>query len=276
MARKDTSCGTVADKRQQRRSSIYEGNAVIGELGDIGNFDVPELGDIVFNLVDFLPSDEMEETRYILPHFVQYSEQDFVLYENAERLAKELKPICEGARCDVFLAGSFIFGDFIEAFMRENQVHAEEMTISTLSLSQENVDSLEGLMTHGYIDKLNLIISVYFWAHERNGLLPYIYRHLDIGQGEDGTGGRFQLAVAGMHTKTVHFKTAGGKHIVIHGSANLRSSGSIEQFTLEENKKLYDFYNEQFKKIVEKYATIKKPIRNKNAWDIFTRKHFKD
>ena len=99
MARKDTSSGTVADKRQQRRSSIYEGNAVIGELGDIGNFDVPELGDIVFNLVDFLPSDEMEETRYILPHFVQYSEQDFVLYENAERLAKELKPISEGVRC---------------------------------------------------------------------------------------------------------------------------------------------------------------------------------
>jgi hypothetical protein len=85
----------ATDEQQQRRSSIYEGDALLSELGDIGNFDVPELGDIVFNLVDFLPSDEMEETRYILPHFVQYSEQDFVLYENAERLAKELKPISE-------------------------------------------------------------------------------------------------------------------------------------------------------------------------------------
>ena len=50
----------------------------------------------------------------------------------------------------------------------------------------------------------------------------------------------------------------------------------IQKTISAENKKLYDFYNEQFKKIIEKYATIKKPIRNKNAWDIFTRKHFKD
>lgn len=160
--------------------------------------------------------------------------------------------------------------------MRENRCHTSEMTISTLSLSQDNVDSLEGLMTHGYIDKLNLIISVYFWAHERYALLPYMYKHLDIGQSEDGTGGRFQLAVAGMHTKTCHFKTDGGKYIVMHGSANLRSSGSIEQFTLEENEQLFNFYDEQFSKILEKYGTIKKPIRNSRAWDIFTKKYFKD
>jgi hypothetical protein len=164
------------------RSKGGEGDYLLSGLGDIGNFDIPDMDGIDLSLVDFLPRDEMEETRYTLPHLIHYSEEDFVLYENARKLAHELKPIKQGMRCDAFISGSFIYGDFIEAFMLENQAHTSEMTISTLSLSQDNIDSLEGLMTHGYIDKLNLIISVYFWAHERNALLPYIYKHLDIGQ----------------------------------------------------------------------------------------------
>jgi len=236
-------------------------------LGDIGNFDIPDI-DIDLPKLDFLPSDETEETRYTLPHLVHYNEEDFVLYENAIKLAKELK-VKEGMRADAFIAGSFIFGDFIEAFMTTHNVGTKKMTISTLSMSEENVDSLRTLMEKGYVEELNLIISVYFWGHERHAMLPYIYEQLDIDN-------RFQLAVAGMHTKTVHFETNGGKKIVIHGSANLRSSGSIEQFTIEENPKLHDFYEEQFSKILDKYATIKKPIRNSKAWDIFTKKYFKD
>lgn len=253
------------DVGQETGRSVQQKDELDAILGDIGNFDIP---DIDIRLVDVLPPEEMEETRYTLPKLVHYSEEDFVLYDNAAKLAADLS-IKEGMRCDAFIAGSFIYGDFIEAFMRANEARTEKMTISTLSLSQENVDSLEGLMNHGYIKNLNLVVSAYFWAHERRALLPYIYQHLDKGN-------RFQLAVAGMHTKTCHFKTKGGKHIVMHGSANLRSSGSIEQFTLEENKGLYDFYEEQFGKIISKYATIRKPIRNSRAWDIFARKYFKD
>lgn len=256
------------EKERQQESGITSGDCeedVFTGIGDVGTFDFP---DIDLGLIDFLPSDEMEETRYTLPKVVRYDEESFVLYDNARKLAKELR-VTEGMRADAFIAGSFIFGDFIEAFLTTHSVRAEELTISTLSLSQENVDSLEALMTHGYIGKLNLIVSVYFWSHERNSLIPYIYKHLDRDD-------RFQLAVCGMHTKTVHFRTAGGKHIVIHGSANLRSSGSIEQFTIEENRKLFDFYDEQMKKLIDKYATIRKPVRNMNAWEAFTRKYFKD
>lgn len=114
---------------------------------------------------------------------------------------------------------------------------------------------------------MNLIISVYFWGNERRSLVPYIYKQLDIGN-------RFQLAVAGVHTKTVHFETLGGRKIIMHGSANLRSSGNIEQFTMEENPELYDFYDDHFSRILDKYATIRKPIRNSKAWDLFTRMTF--
>lgn len=242
-----------------------EAQPEIDILGDIGNFDMP---DIDVSMIDFEPADETEETRYTLPKVIHYDEEKFILYDNAQKLAKELR-VTENMRADAFIAGSFIFGDFIEAFLTTHNVKATKMTISTLSMSEENVDSLHNLMTHGYIDELNLIISVYFWGHERHGFLPYIYEKLDMDN-------RFQLAVAGMHTKTCHFETLGGKHIVIHGSANLRSSGNIEQFTIEENKNLHDFYEEQFSKILDKYATIRKPIRNSKAWDVFTKKYFKD
>lgn len=233
-------------------------------IGDIGNFELP---DINLNLMEFLPSDETEETRYTLPKVVPMKE-DFVLYDNAQKMARKLR-LGFGERFDAFVSGSFIFGDFIEAYLTTQNACAKKMTISTLSMSQNNVDSLHTLMEKGYIEELNLIISVYFWGNERSSLIPYIYKQLDIGD-------RFQLAVAGVHTKTVHFETLGGRKIIMHGSANLRSSGNIEQFTMEENPELYEFYDDHFNRIIDKYATIRKPIRNSKAWDLFTRMTFND
>lgn len=233
-------------------------------IGDIGNFELP---DINLNLMEFLPSDETEETRYTLPKVVPMKE-DFVLYDNAQKMARELR-LGFGERFDAFVSGSFIFGDFIEAYLTTQNACAKKMTISTLSMSQNNMDSLHTLMEKGYIEELNLIISVYFWGNERSSLIPYIYKQLDIGD-------RFQLAVAGVHTKTVHFETLGGRKIIMHGSANLRSSGNIEQFTMEENPELYEFYDDHFNRIIDKYATIRKPIRNSKAWDLFTRMTFND
>lgn len=154
-------------------------------MGDIGNFDLPDLD---LNLVDFLPSDETEETRYTLPKVVPMKE-DFVMYDNAQKMARELR-LGFGERFDAFVSGSFIFGDFIEAYLTTQRACAKKMTISTLSLSQNNVDSLHTLMDKGYIEELNLIISVYFWGNERSSLVPYIYKQLDIGPIPIGGGRR--------------------------------------------------------------------------------------
>lgn len=232
-------------------------------LQDFGEIELPDIDTSLFDILN----DDIEETRYTKPKVVRLP-SDFVLYDNAFKLAKDLR-LEFGERADVFISGSFIFGDFIEAYLTAHHAKAVKMTISTLSLSQNNVDSLHNLMEAGYIDELNLIVSVYFFANERRSLIPYIYKRLDIND-------RFQLSVAGLHSKTVHFETLGGRKIVIHGSANLRSSGNVEQFTIEENPRLYDFYEEQFSKIVEKYATIKKPIRNKALWAELIKKKFND
>ena len=226
-------------------------------ISDIGNFDIPELD---IDLFDFCPDEIAEtESRYIKPKLVPMRNEQ-VMYSNAQKFVKNLK-FAVGDRYDCIVSGSFIFGDFIEAFMTENNCRAETMTISTLSLSQENIDSLHNLIVHDYIGELNMIVSDYFYSHERHFLVPYMYDMLDIAD-------KFQLAVAFVHCKTVQMRTVGGKHIVIHGSANLRSSGNCEQFTIEDNKELFDFYTERFEPIIQNYATIQKSVSRVKQWEL--------
>lgn len=245
---------------------MKENKDITDELDiDFGNIQLPELDLDIF--ADG-PEDEKQETRYMKPHRPDTWQQHEIMYDNAQKLARDLT-LDRGMRANVIVAGSFIFGDFIEAYLTSHNAKAIRMTISTLSLSQENVDSLHNLMMNGYIDQLEMIISVFFFAHERRALIPYLYQKLDIDN-------RFQLAVCATHMKTIHFETLGGKKIVIHGSANLRSSANIEQFTIEENPALFDFYEDMSEKIIDRYKTINKPIRDSSLWDTITRKKFND
>lgn len=238
-------------------------NGLDFDIGDIGI----ETPDINASLFDILEDGEGEKSRYIKPK-VYTQRADFVMYDNAIKLARDIT-LDYGDRYDVVVNGSFIFGDFLEAFIVRNNAKCKRFTISTLSLNQNNVDSLHNLITHGYIDELNLIVSAYFYNMEIRTLIPYIYRQLDINNA-------FQLAVANVHTKTAQFETLGGRKVIAHGSANLRSSGSIEQFTIEENPELYDFYDEMFSRILERYQTIRKPVWGKQAWAEIIKKKFND
>jgi hypothetical protein len=234
---------------------------------DFGNIELPEFDPAIFDLAD--ENEQPEENRYTKPKIYPVK-PNFICYDNADKLARELT-VNKGERADVFISGNFIFGDFLESYIVQRNAKCRKMTVTTLSLSQENVDSLHNLLAGGFVDELNLIVSVYFFGHERHSLIPYIYKKLDIDN-------KFQFAVAAIHTKTAQFETLGGRKIIIHGSANLRSSANIEQFTIEENEELYTFYDEQFGKIIERYTTInkKKPIRDNELWDVFTRKKFND
>lgn len=186
---------------------------------------------------------------------------DFLLkYSHAKQLVDDID-IQKESRFFVIINGTFIFGDFIEALIVENNYHVKKMTISTLSLSENNVDSLANLLNGGFVDELNLIVSDYFYSHERNSLIPYIYKELDKKD-------KFQFAAAGTHCKTCNIETYDGLKIIIHGSANLRSSGNIEQICIEENEMIYDFNDQYQDRILEKYKTIKKSIRSEKAWNL--------
>ena len=223
---------------------------------DIGGVDIGEL-DLDFDF-DFIMEDEAEESRYLRTKVGKPSHR--VSLTNAAKAVEEIGEIGKGDRVDAFLSGNFIFGDFILAYLTKYNLRIERLTISTLSLSADNVDAFEWLMRNNYIGQIDLIVSHYFYGHERGALIPYIYEKLDFDN-------RFQFAVAFVHTKTMHFETQQGAKIVIHGSANLRSSMNVEQFTIEEHAALYDFYDEKFTALIEKYKTINKEMPRKKAWE---------
>ena len=227
--------------RKKKRESEAESDLRISGV-DFGNIELPDLD---LSLFDVLNDEYNEETRYIKPKVYEVK-PEYVLYDNAVKLAKDLR-LDFGTRYDVFVSGSFIFGDFLEAFIMGNNAKCKKMTVSTLSLNQNNVDSLYNLLAGNYIDELNLIVSVYFWGNEIRSLIPYMYRKLDFGN-------KFQLSVASIHTKTAN----------------------IEQFTIEENPELYDFYDDHLSRIVEKYATIRKPVRGNDLWAELIKKKFND
>lgn len=213
---------------------------------DLDDFDF----DDTFNIDKF-------PTRYVSPK-IGNDLSEYYIYRNAEKLASDIK-IKKNSRKFVIINGSFCFGDFIEALIVENDWYCEEMIISTLSMNQNNIDSLANLLNGGFINKLDLILSSYFYSHEKWTLIPYLYKELD----KDN---KFQLAIAYTHCKTVQFKTSNNKYIVIHGSANLRSSGNIEQIMIEENKELYDFNANYQKSIIDSYSTIKKELKRSELW----------
>lgn len=197
-------------------------------------------------------------TRYIKPAKWKDIPEHKLKYSDAAKLAKDIV-ISDTGRIFCIVSGSFIFGDFIEALFVEKNLHAKTMQISTLSMSQNNVDSLQNLIKGGYVDDLGLIVSDYFFSHERHGLIPYIYENLDI---ED----KFQLAVAGSHCKTCIFELHNGTKVTMHGSANLRSSACLEQFEIEINAPKYEFIKEYQDTILEHYKTIKNPLRVSKLW----------
>lgn len=202
-----------------------------------------------FNETDFNKSEKINENfRFIKPPKQKHLSFNQIKFKNAVELVKEIKfESLDRVFCRV--GGRFIFGDFIEAFLVTNNIKSTNFTIETLSLSPENVISLETLLKKGYIEDLHIIISDYFYSHERKKTIQFMYDKLDIDN-------RFQLSVCRTHCKLAQFKTGGGKHIVIHGSSNLRSSDNLEQFMIEDCEELFNFNNEYHEKIKTKFKTI--------------------
>jgi len=229
---------------------------------DIGLGDLT-LDGLNLDIDDFdidLGFDDGLETRYMKPKLKPEIKESMVKYREALKFAKVVE-IEKNCRHFAIINGSFCFGDFIEALIVENNYHVKELTISTLSMNQNNVDSLRNLIDGDYADKINLIISAYFYSHERHGLVPYIYDKLDIDD-------KFQLAVAGTHCKTCSIETYEGLKLIVHGSANYRSSANIEQIMIEENEELYDFNQDYQNAIIDKYSTINKEIRGEKLWQV--------
>lgn len=206
-------------------------------------------------------TDGIENERYMQPRIYESVAQK-IKYEYAQELVDDLS-LAPGFRMFCFVSGNFIFGDVIEALVTQLGIQIKRMTVQTLSMSQNNVDSLRNVIDECFeLESLRLVLSDYFYSHERkrNGLVPYIYERLDVDDVLD-------VAFAGIHTKIVTFETVDGLKVVMDGSANLRSSRNVEQFRIECDADLYDYIEGFADKVFAAYSVMNKSVRAKRLWN---------
>jgi len=225
---------------------------------DFDVFGFNDVDDIDFDF-DFDDDSFHSQEWFITP---QKKLIEFPKYKKAVEMAKKITIDSDGDRRFCFIDGSFIMGDLVEAMFVENNWYTEKLTIATLSLSHENADSMLNLLKGGYVGSLTIIVSDYFFSHERgkNGLVPYLYEKYEKYD--------FQLVVIRSHCKIIFFKTDCGKHIVMHGSANLRSSDNIEQMMIENCIELYEHNSDVFLRIEETHKTVDKSLRGDRLWQV--------
>ena len=228
--------------------------------------------------LDFSPSsfasggrdDGVRTCRYRMPR-VYDSLGAPLMYDRARDLAREIE-LAPGSREFVFVSGNFIFGDLLEAMVvDEGKLYPRRMTVQTLSMSAENVDSIRNIVDAcPMMESLRIVLSDYFFAHERgrDGLVPYLCDVLDTGAVD------FDLAFASIHTKITSIETLMGNHVVMDGSANLRSSRNVEQFRIECDGGLYRFVEEFADRVFRAYSVVNrdrerpKGVRAHEMWDM--------
>lgn len=197
-----------------------------------------------------------------------------MVYENAEAFARQID-MSPGARTYAWINGSFIFGDIVEAMITARRVGVKRLYISSLSFSQDNIDSLKNVMLlmGDELEGITLVLSGWMYSKYKYDLIPYLYQELD------DPSGRVQVAFGRWHAKIIDIETVTGHTITIHGSANLSSNNSIEQIMVEiDNRELHGFNAAMMDRIAQCFGTINagaaysklKPIPGQEAWQTVT------
>ena len=203
-----------------------------------------------------------------------------VCFDNAQAFARQID-LTPGARTFAWVSGNFIFGDIVEALIVTRGVSVKRLYVSSLSISQENVDSLKNVMLlmGDALEALTLILSGWTYSKHKFDLVPYMYQELDDPMN------RVQIVFGRWHAKLISIETLHGHTVTIHGSANLPSNNSIEQIMVEiDNAELHDFNARLMDAIAVKYGTINReaqyskfrPIPQKEAWEAVTGEALKE
>lgn len=170
-----------------------------------------------------------------------------VNYLKAYDLARKIN-IKKGESIYIALDGGFVFGDFIGAFIQENNLEVEELTIISLSGGIPVFEMLEELILKKWVKKINLMLSGYYFRTERanRSLAIKLLEEIKIRNKQ-----KFNVFYTNTHQKIVLIKTKKG-YVTMHGSANLKSSQSLEQLLIQENKELYEFNYKYFINLISK------------------------
>ena len=132
------------------------------------------------------------------------------------------------------LRGDFVLGDALPALLAAHGP-CPHMLISTLALSRKNAETLRDLLAAHAIGRLTLICSHYFRAVDKTSTFHQVHTIL---------ASVCTLKISRCHAKIILLKNDRGDHLVLEGSANLRSSDTIEQLTIFNDPDLHQFHED--------------------------------
>ncbi len=135
--------------------------------------------DLDFDLGDFDFEDREPDTRtrILQPRIDPGILTQTVHFDHALELAEKID-LSGQTRTFAWVSGAFIFGDILEALWRIRGIDIKDLSIASLSISEENVDSWAGLLQQANIEKFNLVCSAYFYSLYKFDLVPYLYQQI--------------------------------------------------------------------------------------------------
>lgn len=166
----------------------------------------------------------------------------FITPENSKIICETLPKFGESTH--LILRGDFVLGDFLPELCENTGV--KRLVCTTLSMSEKNVQTFERLFDEFQIE-LKLLISSYFVATDKANCIAML----------KGWSGKRNAAVchSRIHTKLILAESAKG-HFVFEGSANLRSSSTVEQMTIYQDKSLFAFHEEWIDEVIKNDGTV--------------------
>lgn len=148
--------------------------------------------------------------------------------------------------------GNCQFVDYISEFVKAIK-RVDEIYLTTLSLNEHTFNSLDLILPN--LQK-HILVSSYFLATDKNGTLE---KMKDKNRLE-----KYEIGFFRNHTKMVLIRS-GKNFFVFTGSANLRSSGTIEQFCIFNQREIYNFNKAWIQFLIDKYNFNKKYTEIKNT-----------
>lgn len=145
-------------------------------------------------------------------------------------------PEAEGDRLHAIVCGDFVYMDLVTGII-DRQGEPLALTLTTLSLSMKNLEAMDRLLKRFPALPIRLVLSHYFQSTSKE-----LFVALETMLSKKFPD-RFRLTIARSHAKLalIDYGPAAGC-FVIEGSANLRSSGSIEQLAIFRDRELYEMH----------------------------------
>ena len=143
----------------------------------------------------------------------------------------------------LIMTGRFHGFDILSAILQlaGEDVHCESLWVATLGFNRTQTDTLAEMIDTGQVGKLTFLVS-HMFSEKNAGEYNYLDQTLtDRGQ---------RLANSRNHAKLMLIRLSDGRHIVTHGSLNLRRCNSFEQLAITQDKRLFEFFQKYIEDVI--------------------------